>query len=316
MGEPERAKKVLYRYLETFPTLETYLKVAKFEFRNRQREATRQIYERIITELGSEALNENYFLEFAKFEIKQREYERARQIFKFGLKHVPKEQAKKLYELYLNFEKEHGSAEEIDEVVLGERRSLYKEQIAKNPLNYEAWLNLIFLEESFRNLDRIREVYEAALKEKPPAEEKRFWRRYMYIWYNYAVFEEEIAGDMARAEQVFERALKLVPHKKFTFGKLWIFYANFCLRCNDLPKARKVYGRAIGLCPKEKVFKAYIELEEQLCQLDRVRQIYEKYCETFSSLPTPWIEFASFEFNLEEVERCRQILEMAQQLRV
>jgi len=32
-----------------------------------------------------------------------REYDRARQIFKFGLKHVPKDQAKKLYDLYLNF---------------------------------------------------------------------------------------------------------------------------------------------------------------------------------------------------------------------
>lgn len=47
-----------------------------------------------------------------------------------------------------------------------------------------------------------------------------------------------------------------------------------------------------------------------------MRQIYEKYCETFSSLPGPWVEFASFELNLEEVERCRQILQMAQQLRV
>lgn len=56
----------------------------------------------------------------------------------------------------------------------------------------------------------------------------------MYIWYNYAVFEEEAAQDLAKAEQVYERALKLVPHKKFTFGKLWIFYAHFCLRCNDL----------------------------------------------------------------------------------
>jgi crooked neck len=72
--------------------------------------------------------------------------------------------------------------------------------------------------------------------------------------------------------------LKLVPHKKFTFGKLWIFYANFSIRCNDLPKARKIFGRVIGLCPKEKVFREYIKLEEQLCQLDRVRQIYEKYC--------------------------------------
>ena len=59
-------------------------------------------------------------------------------------------------------------------------------------------------------------------------------------------------------------------------------------------------GRSIGLFAKKKVFKAYIELEEQLCQLDRVRQIYEKYCEKFAFLPLPWIEFASFELNLEE----------------
>lgn len=159
-------------------------------------------------------------------------------------------------------------------MVLGERRNIYKELIAKNSLNYDAWLNLLFLEEATKNVDRIREVYETAIGQKPPAEEKRFWRRYMYIWYNYAVFEEEIAQDMSKAENIYERALKLVPHKKFTFGKLWIFYANFCLRCNDLEKARKTLGRAIGLCPKEKVFKAYIEMEEHLCQLDRVRMIY------------------------------------------
>ena len=57
MGEPERAKKVLYKYLECFPTLSAYLKVAKSEIKSRNKEAARNIYERIITELGSEALN-------------------------------------------------------------------------------------------------------------------------------------------------------------------------------------------------------------------------------------------------------------------
>ena len=103
---------------------------------------------------------------------------------------MPKEKAKKLYELYLNFEKEHGTSAEIDEVVLGERRSHYKDLLAKNPLNYEAWLNLALLEESLGNQDRIREVYEAAVAQLPPAEEKRFWRRYIYLWLNYAVWEE------------------------------------------------------------------------------------------------------------------------------
>jgi len=30
MGEQEKAKDVLYRYLDAFPTLESYIKVAKF----------------------------------------------------------------------------------------------------------------------------------------------------------------------------------------------------------------------------------------------------------------------------------------------
>lgn len=95
----------------------------------------------------------------------------------------------------------------------------------------------------------------------PPVEEKRFWRRYIYLWYNYAVFEEEIAGDLKKAEEVYERILKLIPHKKFTFGQLWINCANFYIRCGDLTKARKMFGQSIGVFPKKKVFRAYIELE-------------------------------------------------------
>jgi hypothetical protein len=37
MGEPEKARDVLYKYLEANPTLVTYLKVAKFEFKNRNK---------------------------------------------------------------------------------------------------------------------------------------------------------------------------------------------------------------------------------------------------------------------------------------
>lgn len=48
--------------------------------------------------------------------------------------------------MYLNFEKEHGAQEQIDEVILGERRNVYKGLIAANSLNYDAWLNLLSLE--------------------------------------------------------------------------------------------------------------------------------------------------------------------------
>lgn len=55
--------------------------------------------------------------------------------------------------------------------------------------------------------------------------------------------------------------MRLVPHKQFTFAKLWLMYARFEVRRLDLPAARKVLGTAVGMCPKEALFKGYIQLE-------------------------------------------------------
>jgi crooked neck len=92
-------------------------------------------------------------------------------------------------------------------------------------------------------------------------------------------------------------AVQLVPHKRFTFAKLWSLYAKFEIRRLDIVTARKIFGTAIGMCPKEALFKHYIELEieveilssllflnltltySQLREFDRVRTLYEKYIE-------------------------------------
>ena len=47
--------------------------------------------------------------------------------------------------------------------------------------------------ESEAEPDAVREVYERAIANVPPAEEKRLWRRYIYLWINYALYEELIA---------------------------------------------------------------------------------------------------------------------------
>lgn len=80
-------------------------------------------------------------------------------------------------------------------------------------------------------------------------------------------------------------------------------FARFEVRRLDLPAARKILGAAIGMCPKEALFKGYIQLEfdvslpvlttsrtthtlPQLREFDRVRKLYEKYLEVsiFQSL--------------------------------
>ena len=109
------------------------------------------------------------------------------------------------------------------------------------------------------------------------------------VWLQYAAFEEIETNDYDRARDVFKAAIKLIPHRSFTFAKLWLAYAYFEIRQLDVSAARKVLGASIGMCPKPKLFSGYIELEMRLREFDRVRELYKKFlivslvsCNSFS----------------------------------
>lgn len=104
-----------------------------------------------------------------------------------------------MYKEYLAFEKQFGQKDEIDDLVFTQRRSYYKELIAKNQLNYDAWFDLVNLEVAAKTSNLIRETFEAAIKNVPLIEEKRYWRRYIYLWYSYAIYEEVDANNMKNA---------------------------------------------------------------------------------------------------------------------
>jgi len=89
-------------------------------------------------------------------------------------------------------------------------------------------------------------------------------------------------------------------------------------------------GHAIGKCPKDKLFRAYIDLELQLREFDRCRILYEKFVEFNSENCTTWIkvvretcslllcqarfaleQFAELETLLGDVDRARAIYELA-----
>ena len=63
-------------------------------------------------------------------------------------------------------------------------------------------------------------MYERAVSNVPPANEKRYWQRYIYLWINYALFEELEAENHERTREVYRTCLKLMPHKIFTFAKV------------------------------------------------------------------------------------------------
>lgn len=51
--------------------------------------------------------------------------------------------------------------------------------------------------------------------------------------------------------------------------QLWLLAANLEVRCKRLDAARRILGMGVGMAPKNKTFKAYIELEYTLGQVDR-----------------------------------------------
>ncbi|KAA8530062.1 hypothetical protein F0562_004771 [Nyssa sinensis] len=157
---------------------------------------------------------------------------------------------------------------------------------------------------------QIRDVHEKGIANVPPAE-KCYWQRYIYLWINYALYEELDTQDMERTRNVYRECLKLIPHDKFSFSKIWILAAQFEIRQLNLKGARQILGNAIGRAPKHKIFKKYIEIELQLGNIDRCRKLYEKYLEWSPENCYAWSKYAQLERSLSENQRARGIYELA-----
>eukprot|EP00897_Mesotaenium_endlicherianum_P005435 jgi/Mesen1/491/ME001024S10726 len=305
-NETERARALYERYVACHPGVKAWVRYAKFEMKGGEVARARACYERAVEQLGGEdgAHTEELFVAFAEFEERVKELERARCIYKYALDHVGKGQAEGLYRRFVAFEKQYGDREGIEDVIVGKRRFQYEEEVKKVPLNYDAWFDYVRLEESAAGSgagggaggehERVREVYERAIANVPPADEKRFWQRYIYLWINYAL-----------------ECLKLVPHKKFSFAKVWLMAAQFEIRQKNLAAARRILGTAIGVAPKDKIFKTYIEVELQLGNIDRCRTLYEKYLEWAPANCYAWSKYAELERSLGETDRGRGIFELA-----
>ncbi|EIW53799.1 TPR-like protein [Trametes versicolor FP-101664 SS1] len=327
--EQDRASAIFERWVAVRPEPRVWVKWGKFEEERGKLDKAREVFQTALEFFGDDEEQiekaQAVFNAFAKMETRLKEYERARVIYKFALSRLPRSKSAALYAAYTKFEKQHGTRSTLESTVLGKRRIQYEEELSHDGRNYDVWFDYARLEEgALRDLreegstgeeeeratNRVREVYERAVAQVPPGGEKRHWRRYIFLWLYYALFEEIETKDYERARQIYETAIRLVPHKQFTFAKLWITFARFEVRQLKLPAARKILGTAIGMCPKEALFKGYIQLEFDLREFDRVRTLYEKYLEWDPSNSAAWIKYAELETQLEDFARVRAIFEL------
>ncbi|GAA5924690.1 hypothetical protein JCM1841_006386 [Sporobolomyces salmonicolor] len=323
-SELDRASKIYERMVNCHPEPKQFIKWAKFEEERGQVDRAREIYQMGFEFFGQDEegidKSQSLYSSFAKMEVRHKEYDRARVIYKFALDRLPRSRSTQIYAAYSNFEKQFGTRTGIEVTILGKRRLQYEEELTHEARNYDVWFDYARLEEDAYRGDggsedstkRVREVYERAVAQVPPSkEEKRHWRRYIFLWLNYALFEEMETKDLQRAREIYRACLKLVPHKNFTFAKVWIQFAEFEIRQQELDAARKIMGTAIGMAPKEKLFKEYIELELSLREFDRCRILYQKWLEYDPSNASAWIKFTELEALLQDHDRVRAIYELA-----
>ena len=310
-GEFGRAREIFRRFTMVHPEPRNWIKWTRFEDEFGTRAMVREVFGMAIETLGDDFVDERLFIAYARFEAKLKEYERARAIYKYALDRLPRSKSATLYKAYTTFEKQFGDREGIEDIIISKRRIQYQEQVKENPKHYDIWFDYARLEESAGDVERVREVYERAIAEMPPTQEKRHWRRYIYLWIFYALFEEMDAKDIERARQVYQECLRLIPHKRFTFAKIWLLKAQFEVRQMDLQAARKTMGQAIGMCPKNRLFRGYIELELKLFEFGRCRTLYEKHVTWNSANSQAWIKCAELERGLDDLDRARAIFEMA-----
>lgn len=263
-----------------------------------------------------DTLQPSFFVEFARFETRAGEIDRARIIYRYAMQLFSTSNSlasqSGLHNSYATFERQHGDGAII---ALAKRRALYENILRESPHNYDAWFSLIALEcedNTTESADTIRETYERAIANVPPSKlEKRHWRRYIYLWIGYAIYEECVQRDIKRACAIYRGLLDIIPHQNFTFAKAWILKAKFHIRQRDLQAARLTLGRAIGQCPKPKIFRAYIEIETNLREFDRARMIYTKQLLYDPADSQTWVRFAELERLLLDDDRARAIMEAA-----
>ena len=325
-GDVGNARGVFEQYIRCIPTVKSYVRYAKFEVKNGNPNLARRVYERALEELSEDDVQAELYVKFAEFEEMLGEGERAAAIYKFAMETFEGEDAALAQRQYLAFQKQRGDRDGIEDAIFAKRREEYEAGLRADPRNYDLWFDLTRLEEEAVNAavesskhgksavvdySRARNAYEMAVAAVPPVAEKRFWQRYVYLWIKYALFEELVVKDMERTREVYRTCLKLIPHASFTFAKVWVLAAQFEVRQRRLDAARKIFGMAIGMCPKNKLFRSYIEMELSLGNIDRCRTLYEKFLEFNPVSAAAWGQWAELETALGETERAKALYEIA-----
>ncbi|KAM9904526.1 hypothetical protein OXX59_002694 [Metschnikowia pulcherrima] len=332
-GEYSNARAVFVRYVTEFPTGSTWKRWIVLEtgipaLDESQVARTRGVFEAAVDTLichdntGSDVDIPGIFSLWAKWEASVNEVERAQAIIAAALDQntLSKDQKLEILQSSNSLNNSTGVTDpsKTPDALYLQRKFKLERQVAENSRDYDAWWDCAKLQESTSGPIAAIDILSRAVESSPLDDFKSLsWRRYVFLWIKLALYTEYLAKDIPRAREVWNQSLQTVPHEQFTFAKLWTMFAEFELRNDGISSARKILGKAIGQgCvnqPKRKIFNFYIDLENRLGELERVRKVFEKWLESLllsdetngtSERLNVLGDYIDFERSLGESDRC------------
>lgn len=304
LKEFDNARKIFEQVVVHFPTSMAWLKWISFEKSYGDDSTVRSVFTLSVDSLmslGVEQLDEKILIEWCNWESNQKEWDRVRALYQFGLSKLPRKQCIALEESYTEFVKQFGDKQGKEEAVLRKRKLQYEDTLDSEPENHSLWWDYLNLVIGYRMEQDLVPIFEKAVSRIPSSLDKDSWHPFIFLWARYLFWDELHSGGDTRV--LYKRAIALIPHKKFTFSKMWIWFAEFEIRQNNLVAARKILGQSLGLCSRRKVFRFYIDLEMKLREFDRVRKLYERYLTVFPQEISAWKQFIELEESLGESSR-------------
>lgn len=323
-NQMDNVRNIYSRYVNVFPeTTKVWFKWLNFELIYGSNSTIRKVYsiavdtlilhERALSSVPDFQKNLiELIISFANWEASIQEIERAKAIFNLAIEKWPNNAT--LNESYLNLKKRYGDSQTIEESILTKRKVYYERLLSERKQDYDTWwIYLDFIEENFPLQMLISLEKATDINNKPPLNPTQnkvdiAWQRYLFLWMRRLIYIELKSNDINLCRELYNKIIEeIIIPSKLMYNKIWLMFANFEIRQENIDTARKILGKCIGISPNEEIFQEYINIEIKLKEFDRVRKLYEKFIEFNPMDISTWFAYIQLEENLGDEDRVRGI---------
>ncbi|MCH81064.1 crooked neck-like protein 1-like [Trifolium medium] len=162
--------------------------------------------------------------------------------------------------------------------------------------NVKVWVKYAEWEESQKEFDRSRSVWERALKVD--------YKNHT-VWLKYAEFEMKNRF-INHARNVWHRAVTLLPR----VDQLWYKYIHMENMLANVPGARRIFQMWMEWMPDRHAWLSYIKFELKYKEIQRARDIFERFVLCHPNVAS-WIRYAKFEIKNGDACTSRNVFERA-----